>query len=136
MDRKYLKWSLIVPTIFFVLAVIGITIYIFFPLIFNSLLNTKSTTDPCSGASIDYSGTNKLGNALTSLCTTSKSLLGAAVMLLIVIGGFLSLIPVGLSGLEVFKSQMSGTKKALWLVVLLFGGYFGALAYYFVKPKN
>ncbi len=131
--KSHLKWSLILPFLLLLLAAIGIAVYILLPTVLSALISNPQGGDVCSP---QPTPSGSLQEAMTNLCTDSKSLLGVGIMLLIVLSGLLGLVPMALVIIDAFCSPLDGTKKALWIIGTMLFGYFAAALYYFVEVRK
>ncbi len=57
------------------------------------------------------------------------------ILLIILIGIFIVLIPV-IALIDVLTSKFPGINKIIWILVILFFPFFGAIIYYFVGRKH
>ncbi len=131
--KSHLKWSIVLPILLLALAVIGIVIYILLPAMIGILAGGSG--DVCYGSG-GYGDGSALSGSLSSLCMSSKTFLGVSVMLLIVVAGASSLVSVILVIIDAVGSAgMDSSRKALWILAVLFFGFLAAAAYYLVEVR-
>jgi len=126
MEKRILKWSLIVPLLLLGIALILALLYLATPLILSWLAPAE---DPST-----------LTEAMSELRNTAQAFLGGLTMVLIIISGFFAFVFVVLTIIDVIQSKTIGVwEKIFWIVALLFIagiGFFVAVAYYFVRKKD
>jgi hypothetical protein len=133
----FVKWAIILSTLFLALPVICIFVYILAPFLISVLTGTSA-----AGA-CDYAGTGTAGGAsgigasISNLCNTVKSFLGLTTMILIVLASPVLFISNALASFEIFSSKIqSGGTKVLWLAVIWVFPALGGLAYLFKGRKE
>ncbi len=139
MDRKWLKWSLIVCGVLFILVFVGFIVYLLIPAILSFLIGGGAEVDCYPYPAEDHlsTGPQSVTAALSSLCLTAKTLVGAAIMLLLIAASVFGYVPVALALYEIITNEAYDQgKKILWVVLMVVFGFFGALAYYFVERKD
>jgi len=133
MDKKYLKWTLIVA---YGLIIIGLfgggLLYLSVPFIISALTPYEGGCEvaPSSG------GHAKIAGALSELCYTSQTFVGALMMIPILLGGFFIVINTLLSIIDAFQSKMSTGKKIIWISAMLLVSFPTSTIYYLVKKRS
>ncbi len=138
MEKNYLKWSSIAGASFALIIFLLALVYLLIPLIISSLTGIEGSCDSSCYGEATGSGSSNLAASLCELCNASKSFVGGLIMILILIGGFVVLIPMALTSLDILQStKLSTPRKLLWAVLIwFFFGPFATLAYYLMEKKN
>lgn len=139
-EKKLLKWSLIVSFTFLGLALLGIVLYLLIPTIISALTGAEV------GANCEYPYPSLLvpadvppvQGAVVELCNASQMLLATTSMILIILTPLAGLVPMALVSFDIFDSKtMSSRRKILWLTVMwMLLVFFAAAAYYFIERKD
>ncbi|MEW6749144.1 MAG: hypothetical protein AB1295_05545 [Candidatus Micrarchaeota archaeon] len=133
--KKHIKWSLLLPVILILVAVACIFLYLALPYLMSLLSRDASVSSGAVASSSN--GSVYLVPAMAELETTSQTFLGLMAMLLIVLAGISSLIPMVLVSIDIFQSKKILFDKLFWLVAMwLFLGYLAAAAYYFLEVRK
>jgi len=133
----YVKWAIILSTLFLALPVILIIIYILTPFLISVLMGSSSMNGCDYAGPASGSGASSLGAAMSNLCNTAKSFLGVTAMILIVLASPVLFISNALASFEIFSSKgQSGGTKVLWLAVIWVFPAIGGLAYLFKGRKS
>ncbi len=138
MEKKYLKWSSIAGVSFVLIIILLALVYLLIPVIISSLTGIEGTCDSnCYGPSTG-SGSSQIASSLCELCNTSKSFVAGLIMILILLGGFVVLIPMALTSIDILQSKkLSTPRKLLWALLIWFlFGPFATLAYYLIEKNN
>jgi hypothetical protein len=133
MDKKFLKWTLILSYGFVILGFLGVMVYLLFPTLMSILLGVE---DACSYTTPVSGGKESLQAAMSNLCLSSKMFIGGAIMIMILIGGFFASINVILSLIDTALSKISTGKKVIWIIAMLIFQIFASTMYYIIERKN
>jgi len=136
-EKKHVKWSLILAFLFIFLAIASAIVYALIPSIISTMTGVSGGCDSSDGAYTSES-TKNIGTALSKLCDTSQSFFGTLVMILFVVCGVFSLVPMVLVSIDAAQSKsLSDLRKLLWLAATwLILGPIAAAVYYFVEMKE
>ncbi|MBD3210505.1 hypothetical protein GF318_03940 [Candidatus Micrarchaeota archaeon] len=133
-EKRWLKWSTISVFLVLGLAVFGVILYLLIPAVLSSLTGFEL------GNCQDYSLSKgpPVQASLYELCSTSQAFLSVLTMVLIAVGGAMSLVPMALVSIDIFQAKgMGGIRKVAWLAVMwLLLGIIAATAYYFIEKKD
>ncbi|MFH0884775.1 MAG: PLDc N-terminal domain-containing protein [Candidatus Micrarchaeota archaeon] len=132
----FVKWAIILSALFLALPIVCIIIYIITP----NLISVLTGTGSAGGC--DYTGpaaegnASSIGSAISNLCNTSKTFLGAVAMILIILASPVLFISNALASFEIFATKVSGGQKVLWLAIIWVFPAIGGLAYLFKGRKE
>lgn len=56
--------------------------------------------------------------------------------LLLIVIFFMTLLLMILALIDILKSEFTGNNKIIWVILVLFTGFFGALLYFFIGRKQ
>jgi hypothetical protein len=135
-EKKYLKWTLIIPFFFIVLAVLSVLLYILTPVILSVMLGGDIIYScPDIGSGHDP---QQLVASLYGLCSSLQVFLGVLIMVLIVLSGFCGFISMCVTTVDAATSKtISRGEKAVWILAMwLFAGLLVSIAYYFVHVRK
>lgn len=137
-EKRLLKWSIIVPFALLGLALLSIVLYVLVPIIISALTGIEVDADCGYPGVLVPADVPPIQESVMGLCNASHSFLATVSMLLIIFSGLLSLIPMALVSFDIFGSEkMSGLRKVLWLAAMwMLFGLFAAAAYYFMERKD
>jgi len=138
MEKKYLKWSSIIGVSFALIVFLLALVYLLIPVMISSLTGIDDSCDSSCYEPNTGSGSSQIANSLCELCNTSKSFVAGLIMILILLGGFVVLIPMALTSIDILQStKLSTPRKLLWAILIWFlFGPFATLAYYLMEKKN
>jgi hypothetical protein len=136
-SKKHIKWSLLLPWVMLIPAILAVILYLIIPTL---LAGTADDPNVCEypGDAAPSSGESSIKYAMADLCTTSQTFLSVIIMMLVVLGGVATLVPVVLVSIDILQSEgMEGPSKAIWLIAIWFvPGYLATVAYYFMVKKK
>jgi len=140
MDKKYLKWSLVLTWALMAFAFLVVVLYTLTPTLISMMMGVSIKGNCGVPAAVSHGNGKTLSNisaAILNLCSTAQQFLGITAMLLIVAGALPALAANLIASLEVLQSPMDNPRKAVWLVAfwLLFA-FLAVTAYYLTDRKR
>jgi hypothetical protein len=63
-------------------------------------------------------------------------LIGPWQIILILVAVFLGILPTIIALIDILKSEFNGNNKIVWLIVVLFTNFFGAILYFLIGREQ
>jgi len=63
-------------------------------------------------------------------------MIGAWQLILILVVLFLGILPTIIALVDILKSEFKGNNKIVWILVVLFANFFGAILYFLIGRKQ